>query len=253
MSENKHIKDMRDGSHPLRRPKDYVNGVRRRKWSKPERKYRLAYRRRPLATATSTVAAVLATAGIAYGSVQVTSIFAGTPYENSGWAVCETPITWTVDGGAPYHNDIKWAFAQWQNASGYQFAFAGEVATNFDDTKTLVTTVPIMDNNIAIVFLRDTQSTFLTDSVVGFASPSKVWANDKQIVNGYAGFNVDYLVNASQKERRNLFMHEIGHALGLADSDDKGNIMYRYLDGQLTLADGDINGLKVLVKPCSNG
>ena len=74
---------MRDGSHPLRRPKDYVNGVRRRKWSKPERKYRLAYRRRPLATATSTLAAVVASAGIAYGSVQVASIFEGTPYERT--------------------------------------------------------------------------------------------------------------------------------------------------------------------------
>lgn len=41
--------DKRNPNHPLRRAKDYVNGQRRRKWSKPERKYRLAYRRRPLA------------------------------------------------------------------------------------------------------------------------------------------------------------------------------------------------------------
>lgn len=252
MSDNKHIKDMRDGSHPLRRAKDYVNGQRRRKWSKPERKYRLAYRRRPIATATSTVAAVVASAGIAYGSVQVASIFEGTPYENSGWAVCETPITWTVDGGAPYHNDLKWAFEQWQNASGYKFAFVGESPTTFDDVNTILTTVASIDNNIAIAFLRDAQSSFLTKEVVGFASPNKVWANEKEIVGGYAGFNIDYLVNASQKDRRSLFMHEIGHALGLADSDDKDNIMYRYIDGQLKIADGDISGLQALVKPCSN-
>jgi hypothetical protein len=250
MSENKHVKDMRDGSHPLRRAKDYVNGQRRRKWSKPERKYRLAYRRRPFATVASTAVAIVASATIAYGSVQVASIFEGTPYENSGWAVCETPITWTVDGGAPYHNDLKWAFDQWQSASGYTFAYAGEAPTNFDNARTLVTTVAQMDNNIAVVFMRDAQSDFLTTKVVGFASPSKVWANDKQIVNGYAGFNVDYLVNAPQKERRSLFLHEIGHALGLADSDDKDNIMYRYLDGQLKFGSGDIEGLKVLVKPC---
>lgn len=247
---NKHIKDMRDGSHPLRRAKDYVNGQRRRKWSKPERKYRLAYRRRPLATVTSTVAAVVASAGIAYGSVQVASIFEGTPYENSGWAVCETPITWTVDGGVPYHNDLKWAFEQWQNASGYKFAFAGEAATTYDDARSVVATVATTDNNIAIAFLRDTQSTFLTNEVVGLASPSKVWANEKEIVGGYAAFNVDYLVHATQKERRNLFIHEIGHALGLADSDDKDNVMYRYVDGQMKIADGDINGLQALVKPC---
>lgn len=247
---NRHIKDMRDGSHPLRRAKDYVNGQRRRKWSKPERKYRLAYRRRPLATVASTAAAVVASATIAYGGAQVASIFQGTAYENSGWAVCSTPITWTVDGGNPYHGDLGWAFAQWQAASGYTFVFAGEVPTNFDNAKTVVSTVSTIDNNIAIKFLRDTQSDFLTERVVGFASPSKVWANEKEIVGGYAGFNIDYLVNASQKERRSLFLHEIGHALGLADSDDKANIMYRYLDGQLVIGSGDINGLKVLVKPC---
>ena len=145
---------------------------------------------------------------------------------------------------------MKWAFEQWQNASGYKFAFAGEAETAYDDSKTIVTTVATIDNNIAVVFLRDTQSTFLTKEVVGFASPNKVWANEKEIVGGYAGFNIDYLVNAPQKDRRNLFIHEIGHALGLADSDDKGNIMYRMIDGQMKIADGDINGLKALVKPC---
>lgn len=252
MSDNKHIKDMRDGSNPLRRAKDYVNGQRRRNWSKPERKYRLAYRRRPLATATSTVAAVVATAGIAYGSVQVTSIFAGTPYENSGWAVCDTPITWTVDGGTPYQRDLQWAFDQWQNSSGYKFVYAGEAPTSFDDANTVVQTIASIDNNIAIKFLRNTQSQFLTDTVVGFASPSSVWANEKEISGGYAGFNIDYLVNATQKDRRSLFMHEIGHALGLSDSDDPSNIMYRLIDGQQKIGEGDISGLQALVKPCTN-
>lgn len=252
MSDKNPISDFRDGSHPLRREKDYINGQRRRRWSKPERKYRLSYRRRPVATVLSTMAAVIASSTIAYGSVQVASIFAGTEYENSGWAVCDTPITWTVDGGPAYHNDLRWAFDKWQNASGYKFAFAGEVPTNFDDINTVIETIPSIDNNIAIKFLRDTQSRFLTETIVGFASPSKVWANDKEITGGYAGFNIDYLVNASQKDRRSLFMHEIGHALGLSDSDDPSNIMYRFIDGQQKIGEGDISGLQALVKPCIN-
>lgn len=250
MADN-NLNDKRSPLHPLRKPNDYrEDGSRRRRWSKTERKYRLSYRRRPFATAASTAAAIVASAGIAYGGVQVASIFAGTPYENSGWAVCNTPITWSTDGGSAYTRDLKWAFDKWSAASGYTFAYAGEIPTVYDDNNTSVSTVATIDNNISIVFLRDIQSNFLTSEVVGFASPNMVWENDKQIVGGYAGFNVDYLVYASQKDRRSLFMHEIGHALGLADSDDQSNIMYRYIDGQQKIGSGDVEGLKVLVKPC---
>ena len=53
--------DRRDVNHPLRRPQDYgPDGQRRRRWSRPERKVRLTYRRRPVATVLSTIAVVLA-------------------------------------------------------------------------------------------------------------------------------------------------------------------------------------------------
>lgn len=59
--------ERRSPSHPLRRPDDYLpDGVtRRRRWSRPERAYRLRYRRRPFATVLATVSAILVTAVIA--------------------------------------------------------------------------------------------------------------------------------------------------------------------------------------------
>lgn len=247
---NKHVKDMRDGSHPLRRPKDYVNGVRRRKWSKPERKYRLAYRRRPFATAASTVAAVLASATIAYGGSQVASIFQGTQYDNSGWATCEAPISWTIDTGTNFQQDLSWAFNQWAEKTGYEFIYAGEAETTFDDTNSRLASVAEMNRNIAITFMPDRNSTMLTDKVVGFAGPSLVYGDSKTIVGAYIVFNIDYSISATQKQRRALFLHEIGHALGLADSKDPNNVMYWTVDRNLTLTQEEALSAVQLRKDC---
>lgn len=229
---------------------------KRRKWSPPERKYRLAYRRRPIATTLSTIAAVLATSVIAYGSTQVTSIFAGTPYAGAGWA-CSAPVTWTTDlASIPADkrpailNEMRRAFASWGRASGVTFTYAGESPVVYSDADTTVKTVADINRNIAVTFLPDAKSTFLTKQVVGFASPSQVWTDTRQITGGYVGFQSEYVSTATSRQRQALFTHEIGHALGLADSDDRTNVMYRIVDKRTTLAPGDISGVKALLQGC---
>jgi len=87
--------------------------------------------------------------------------------------------------------------------------------------------------------------------VVGFGSPSRVFADTREIVNGYIVVSTDYLVKTDSKKRQVLLMHEVGHALGLADSDDPENIMYRYLDTSSAIGAGDIDGLKAIQKVCT--
>lgn len=255
-----HDEEKRSAQHPLRRPKDYnADGTRRRKWNKTERKYRLSYRRRPFATATSTIAAVAVTAGIAYGTANVGSIFAGTQYDGAGWATCSTPITYTLDmTNLPdvlrdkTRNEIDAAFTAWGNGSGYTFLNAGESPTVYDDAASSITTVAEINRNIAITFLWDKDSTMLTKKVVGFASPSQVFADSKEIVGGYAAFNINYIINSKPEDRQSLFTHEIGHALGLGHSQDKNNIMYELLDSNPSLGSGDLSGLRSLIKPCKD-
>jgi hypothetical protein len=86
--------ERRSATHPLRRPGDYLpDGVtRRRRWSRPERYYRLTYRRRPFATVLATLAAVLVTAVIASAAGTIgTSV---TPTERKTKAV-----TWAWSDG----------------------------------------------------------------------------------------------------------------------------------------------------------
>lgn len=249
----KHEKDLRNPNHPLRRAQDYnSDGTRRRKWSKPERKYRLSYRRRPVATITSTVAAVLASATIAYAGSQVPSIFQNTEYDGSGWNLCEGPISWTLDDGQNFQWDLQWAFDQWEK-SGYKFVYGGKSETTFDDQNSRLDTVAQINRNIAITFLPDRQSTMLTKNVVGFAGPSMVFKDARSITGAYVVFQQEYSLAATQKERRALFLHEIGHALGLADSQDPTNVMYWTVKKNTNLSEGELRSVTALQKGCSNG
>lgn len=243
-------KNMRDGTHPLYRSKDYVNGQRRRRWSKPERKYRLSYRRRPIATVISTIAAVIASSTIAYAGSMVPSILQGTEFADSGWQTCDAPISWTIDFGTNFQSDLEWAFTQWGQKTGYKFIYAGQAQTSFDDTNSSLSTLAEMNRNIAVTFLSDKDSTMLTHEVAGFAGPSMVYGDSKTIVGAFIVFNLDYASSASQKQRRALFLHEIGHTLGLADSQDRNNVMYWMVDKNIHLSNEEATSVTQLAKEC---
>lgn len=197
---------------------------------------------------------------VAYAESQVASIFVGSSPElvNSGWAACDTPITWSMDTSRVSAADAKIAQQQmtsdlkkWGDASGLQFDFVGEVPIVYDDTNYVVTSdIHPSARHLYIAFLKDSESTLLDTRTVGFASPTKVWKDSKEITEGSVVLSIDYVKKINAKKQSALYLHELGHALGLGHGTDKDNVMYYLVDQNNTLSPGDIEGIRNLVKAC---
>ncbi len=204
------------------------------------------------------LALLLGSSAVAYGTTRVGSIYNDEAFAGSGWATCSTPISFTTDTSnlpkavaAQIRPDLAAAFDAWSHASGYSFVDDGELPVVYSDATSSASTSPDVRRNIAVYFVPNARSTMITNEVVGFASPNRVFADTKEIVGGYMVLSADYVKVVDPVHRRALFMHELGHALGLTDSDDPGNVMYRYLDKNATLASGDIDGIKAIEKVCT--
>jgi hypothetical protein len=248
--------DRRQGRHELpegmvdRRQADRRSGVDRRK-GKPI--WQLA---------TVIVAAVfLSVVGVvAYAEGQVASIFAGQDDSliNSGWAACDTPITWSTDTSRLSPADAKIAvdqmsgdLAKWGSVSGLTFQYVGEVPVTYDDTNYVVTSdVHPSDRHLYIAFIHDAESTLLDDRTVGFASPTKVWKDSKEITEGSVVLSIEYVKKINAQKQNALYLHELGHALGLAHGTSPSNVMYYLVDKNNTLSPGDIDGIRALIKAC---
>jgi Matrixin len=198
---------------------------------------------------------------VAYAESQVASIFVGSAPEliNSGWADCDTPITWSMDTTRLTPADAKVAEAQltsdlakWGAASGLTFQYVGAVPITYDDTNYVVTSdVHPSERHLYIAFLNDSESTLLDTRTVGFASPTKVWQDSKEITEGSVVLSIDYVKKINAKKESALYLHELGHALGLGHGTSEENVMYYLVDTNNTLSPGDIEGIRNLVKACN--
>lgn len=197
---------------------------------------------------------------VAYAESQVASIFAGSQPDliNSGWADCETPITWSMDTSRVSAADRRTAqaqmardFAKWGAVSGLDFEYVGEVPVIYDDTNFVVTSdVHPSDRHVYIAFLPDAQSSLLDTRTVGFASPTKVWKDSRQITEGSVVMSIEYVKRASAQQRSAVYLHELGHVLGLGHGTNEENVMYYLVDDNNTLSPGDIEGIRALIKAC---
>lgn len=197
---------------------------------------------------------------VAYAESQVASIFAGSAPDliDSGWADCDTPITWSMDASRITAADARTARVQltkdlskWAEVSGLDFQFVGEVPVIYNDTTYVVTSeVHPSPRHIYIAFLRDQDSSLLDQRTVGFASPTRVWKDSKQIVEGSMVLGIEYVKRASAQQRSAVYLHELGHVLGLGHGTEPENVMYYLVDGNNTLSPGDVEGIRNLIKAC---
>ena len=251
--------DRRSGRHQLptgmadRRQGDRRSGVDRRR-GKP------AWQ---LATVVVSAGFLSVIGVVAYAEGQVASIFVGADPAliNSGWADCDTPITWSMDTSrvapadkAIAEQQLTGDLTKWGAASGLSFQYVGEVPIVYDDTNFVVTSdVHPSARHLYIAFLKDAESTLLDTRTVGFASPTKVWKDSKEITEGSVVLSIDYVKKINKAKQSALYLHELGHALGLGHGTSKDNVMYYLVDNNNVLSPGDIEGIRNLVKACKTG
>jgi hypothetical protein len=200
------------------------------------------------------------------GAGDYASIFAGadadTALAGSGWATCPTPIQWTMDSRGLTSRErtaqlknLAWAFQQWSLVSGLTFQYGGEEAVNYDDAAFTVTPangLGVQSRHVYLDFVKASDSTRLGGGTVGLGSPSQVMPTSKEIVAGEAVFRTDHVKGATNMELKSLYLHELGHVLGLAHAQVESNIMYPIVTDHLRLGTGDVNGVKAMTKACAS-
>lgn len=183
-----------------------------------------------------------------------------TPISGSiGWRSC-APISWSIDPGALSPRTVNrqitalaWAFEQWSDASGLEFAYAGTIPTHYVPSSAELEPADgrSRPRHIYLTWLTPVGVPELSGRTSGFAAPSQVSAGT--INGGRAVFKAGYVEavtkRAPQKVRA-LYLHEIGHILGLGHAETQVNRMYPIVDEATSLGPGDVAGVRTLTRGC---
>jgi hypothetical protein len=184
-------------------------------------------------------------------------------YVGAGWESCLTPATWSLDSSSLSGSEslreqkrIQWALDQWSKYTLLKFEFTGEVETIYSDTDYTLT--PKNRNSSAprhifFDYVAGSESKLFTGMVYGFGLPSSVDPVRKTIQSGAIVIKREFMAKygeSSPKLVRSLYLHEIGHVLGLGHASNEVNIMHPLVVGNVELGAGDINGVKSLSRAC---
>ena len=154
------------------------------------------------------------------------------------WAAGEV-ITWSIasDMGSQYDAQVQQAFATWAAASGVTFEEVSgtsnaDIQVGFNDLGTATT-------GVAGYTTYQTSSGQISDAVIQLEDP-----NQDALI---AGANGQLTYSGTDATLEQVLLHEIGHALGLADDSDQNSIMYYELtSGNQTLDSTDVTGIQSL-------
>lgn len=208
------------------------------------------------------------TAAAARVATDFSSIFAAQQpsLSTSGWSSCGA-ITWSVDTrglsrtqATAQTTALTKAFAAWGRASGLSFQQVGTIPVVYDEATYRTAPVKGEDartRHIYVGFVTDAASTVITRTNPGFAGPGAVSSSSQIIDNGYAFFSIDYVKSIKtstaqgKAKAQNLYLHEIGHALGLGHASLTENVMHPIVTSQKALGAGDVTGGRTLTKSCT--
>jgi hypothetical protein len=206
------------------------------------------------------VAALSASA--ARADAEYTGFFEQRELAEAGWSTCST-LTWTVDVTGLTTRQarievraLKMAWATWSASAGIRVEYSGRERLAYDPSTYGLRPVggaPRTDHHVYIAFKTTSQVPIMARNAVGLAMPTAVIPATQEITAGMTIFRRGYVV----EQRRNspdriahLYIHELGHVLGLGHAGSARNVMHPTL-GELTrLGDGDAAGIRDITRPC---
>ncbi|MFW2336520.1 matrixin family metalloprotease [Ilumatobacter sp.] len=174
----------------------------------------------------------------------------GDQTEQARWNPCE-PIEYLVNADRATPAQITLmnrAIATVEQATALDFVFVGLTSAGLD------LSVPAGSGADAVLVFSDASATpDLAGSVIGLGgSSSSAWIDDGTLWarRSSGGAMVD--VDAGDSIQERVWMHEIGHMLGLDHVGDPSELMYFSLGSQPGFGPGDLEGLWNLgaAQPC---
>ncbi|WP_082163191.1 beta strand repeat-containing protein [Caballeronia mineralivorans] len=156
---------------------------------------------------------------------------------NNKWA--GEVVTWSLasDVGSQYDAEVQNAFATWAAASGITF----EEVTGSSQSDIQIAFSDLNTSTTGVVGYTDYQVSNgqISDAVIQLEDPSQ-----DALVSGADGQQTYAGTDATLSQ---VLLHEIGHALGLADNSDQDSIMYYELtSSNQTLDSTDVAGIQSL-------
>ncbi len=148
------------------------------------------------------------------------------------WSSIPVRIYADASFDATYISQLQQAIFAWNNTRvGIVLTYAGTTPSPYLVNGIGVTKAPISPNSTIANTVITSTGTTINKAVV--------------TLNSNLSFN-NGATTVGTYNLKSVFMHEIGHALGLADNNDSSSIMYGTYTGRTALSSMDINDLDSL-------
>jgi hypothetical protein len=213
-------------------------------------------------TGLTVLVSVVFVAPAARATGDYSGFFSQPELSRAGWSTC-APLTWSVDvtgltarQARAEVRGLKQAWRAWSQASGLSVEFAGRERLAFDPATyglRPLTGQVRDDRHVYIAFKTRGQVPIMARNAVGLAMPTAAIYATQEITGGMAIFRRGYVVDqrrASADRVQSLYLHEIGHVLGLGHASSEDNVMYSALTDRGVLGDGDRAGIRAFTQLC---